>query len=162
MKIRLSESDLHRLIKKCVNETVKRTLNEGYHHGYVGNEGNGRIGGSYGYTDGIPGSATLWTDDLLKQVFGSNFDVDNCPVEEDYLITATFTCGYDNSVGLGDYTEFNQSPQIEDAFYNDVEQLNCSDERKHMLIKLAEDKVEKMTEGEFDLDYPEYPDNPEW
>ena len=105
--IKLTESDLHNIVKESVN----KILNEGWVRGYTPNDGNYMVGGEYGSCE-FYGSTDVM-EEFLERVF-ENTTEDEVSEEEwkklrDYceqnpnvfIIEAVFISSYDESTGYG-------------------------------------------------------------
>jgi len=165
--IRLTENDLHSIVRKAVNKIIRES------QGYVPNDGNGMVGGSWG-------SRTLsatyylynYIDDALydagafeNEEDGNKIDefIKRCDSEGIFNVKVNVVESYDNSVGI-DY-----DAEIENIDYDAidrVEKVLKNLPTKNLKFKKAAlnglktgvDRLEsdKSVIEDLDIDYGEY------
>ena len=101
--IRLTESDLHNIVKKTVNKIIRETT------GYISHDGNGMVGGSYGsrklsatfylynYIDNALSDAGAFESEDGDKI---NEYINLCDSKGIFNIKLTVVESYDHSVGI--------------------------------------------------------------
>ena len=164
--IRLTENDLHSIVRKAVNKIIRES------HGYVPNDGNGMVGGSWGSRTL---SATYYLYNYIEDALydagafesedGNKIDefIKRCDSKGIFNVKVDVVESYDNSVGI-DY-----DAEIENIDYDAIdraEEVLKNLPTKNLKFKNAAlnglktgvDRLEsdKSVIEDLDIDYGEY------
>ena len=161
--IRLTESDLHKIVKESVN----RILKEGWtRRGYVPHDGNSMVGGYYGRSE-INGEKDVM-DDLLENIPDiteeewedfKNYCEQNPNV---FVIEAEISSSYDESTGYGSagfpITELEKTIGDEEA----LQYVAQYPDQK--VAQLATQTLKKILDGLTEEDFELYDNDyePDW
>ena len=148
--IRLTESDLHRIVKESVN----KILREGYRSGYVSGDGNPMVGG-YWWSSDIEGEMDINPEDLTETLFENGY-IDEYG-SEDYQTICNYFKEHEDELKIygtckvGEDTSVNY---IQDEFEPDYDSLEyvrdniinqcpiISEEAKKMIYELIKSWAE--------------------
>jgi hypothetical protein len=153
--IRLTETDLHNIIKESVKKILKET------RGFVPHDGNGMVGGYYDswQREGSCNVATPFLtaisefidEDTYQQL--ENYVYEN---EDAFTINASFTEGYDESVGYGSSNM--PMSDLDDINNDDVEgakqylaQFPTNPQMKQIIIQTFDKLIDKLDASDFEM-----------
>ena len=157
--IRLTESDLHNIVKNSVNKILKEAS---FTRGYVSNDGNSMVGGSYG-------SSRFEEDFNVLDKFLNNFNLEDenewdnfrlyCEQnEEAFNLKVTISSSYDESTGYG--SESMPFNEIEDVSGADIALQYVSEypnkEIAQLAIEVLKDTIDSIEAEDIEYFEDEY------
>lgn len=158
-RIRLTESDLHRVIK----ESIRRILNEGLReprssHGRVSNQGNGMVGGAYGHDErfafcDISGRFYEILDDTLGYDVANKvcdwINEQDISLEVEGIVSASF----DDSVGTH-YVDYNIEEMDEEKIEKEKQILGQYPDKEiaQSMVKAYDLAIEDITVEDFEIE----------
>ena len=131
-----------------------------YHKGYVGNDGNGMVGGRWANTTRL-----AYKDISVERLTECISDADKAEkcllwikekVGETFRVEAYFNVGYDHSVGLSEYCEMDEGFDPEQVVFDAIKSCPVSGEEVClMMVELANICEDEDGYELYEIDYPE-------